>query len=102
MEFKIFDYANKIKRCSIPEDEKLCVIVVAIISGDESVTVFTDADKLYHFESSNTRFTDYRDGAYILRNTEDIINWCNWEPDWGDEDRTYSYLRYDKFSDYAI
>lgn len=102
MEFKIFDYTNKIKWCSIPEDEKPCAIIVAVISGDESVTVFTDADKLYHFESSNTRFADYRNGAYILRDTEDIINWCNWKPDWGNEDAIYSYLRRDNFRNCTI
>ena len=102
MEFRIFDYANKIKWCSIPEDEEPRAILVSIISGDECVTVLTDADELYHFESSNTRFTDYKDGAYILRDMEDIINWSNWELDWGEEDAIYSYLRYDKFSDYVI
>lgn len=72
MEFKIFDYANKIKWCSIPEDEKPCAILISVISGDETVVVFTDADKLYQFESSNTRFTDYNDGAYLLRDAENI------------------------------
>ena len=102
MEFKIFDYANKIKWCNIPEGEKPRAILVSVISGDECVTVFTDANELYHFESSNTRFIDYKDGAYILRDMEDIINWSNWKSDWGDEDATYSYLRYDKFGKYAI
>lgn len=102
MEFKIFDYANKIKWCSIPEGEKPCAILISVISGDETVVVFTDADKLYQFESSNTRFTDYKDGAYILRDMEDIINWSNWEPDWDEEDAIYSYLRRDKFSNCAI
>lgn len=102
MEFKIFDYANKIKWCNIPEGEKPRAILVSIISGDECVTVFTDANKLYHFESSNTRFTDYKDGAYILRDMEDIINWSNWKPDCGEEDATYSYLRCDKFGKCAI
>lgn len=102
MEFKIFDYANKIKWCSIPEDEKPRAILVSVISGDETVVVFTDANKLYEFESSNTRFTDYKDGTYLLRDMEDIINWSNWKPDWGEEDATYSYLRLDKFGDYAI
>ncbi len=102
MEFKIFDYANKIKWCNIPEDEKPRAILVSIISGDECVTVFTDANELYHFESSNTRFTDYKDGAYILRDMKDIINWSNWEPNWGEEDAIYSYLRRDNFRNYAI
>ena len=102
MEFKIYDYANKIRWCSIPEGEKPRAILVSIISGDETVVVFTDADKLYEFESSYTRFTDYKDGAYLLRNAEDIINWFDWEPNWEDEDKTYSYLRYEDFSDCAI
>lgn len=102
MEFKIFDYANKIKWCSIPEDEKPCVILISVISGDETVVVFTDADKLYQFESSNTRFTDYKDGAYLLRDVEDITNWFKWEPGCGEEDAIYSYLRRDKFGKCAI
>ena len=102
MEFKIFDYANKIKWCNIPEGEKPRAILVSVISGDECVTVFTDTNELYHFESSNTRFTDYKDGAYILRDMEDIINWSNWEPGCGEEDAIYSYLRCDKFGDCAI
>lgn len=102
MEFKIYDYANKIRRCSIPEGEKPCAILVSVISGDETVVVFTDADKLYQFESSNTRFTDYKDGAYLLRDAEDITNWFEWEPDYGEEDAIYSYLRRDKFGKCAI
>lgn len=102
MEFKIFDYANKIKWCSIPEGEKPCAILVSIISGDETAIVLTDANKLYQFESSNTRFTDYSDGAYLLRNMEDITNWCKWEPGCGEEDATYSYLRRGSFNDCAI
>ena len=66
------------------------------------MVVFTDANKLYEFESSNTRFTDYKDGAYILRDMEDIINWSNWKPDWGEEDAIYSYLRRNKFEKCAI
>ena len=102
MEFKIFDYANKIKWCSIPEDEKPRAILVSIISGDETAIVLTDANKLYQFESSDTRFTDYSDGAYLLRDAEDITNWFKWEPDCGEEDTTYSYLRRGSFSNYAI
>lgn len=102
MEFKIFDYANKIKWCSIPTDENPCAILVSILSGDETVAVLTDTNKLYCFDLSNDRFTDYRDGAYILRDMEDIIKWIKWEPDLGEEDATYSYLRYDNFSDCAI
>ena len=102
MEFKIFDYANKIKWCNIPEGEKPRAILVSIISGDETVVVFTDANKLYEFESSNTRFTDYKDGAYLLRDAEDITNWFKWEPDCGEEDATYSYLRRDNFRNCAI
>lgn len=102
MEFKIYDYANKIRWCSIPEGEKPCAIVVSVISGDETVVVFTDADKLYQFESSNTRFTDYKDGAYLLRDAEDITNWFKWEPGYGEEDAIYSYLRRDKFGKCAI
>ena len=102
MEFKIYDYANKIRRCSIPEGEKPRAILVSIISGDETVVVLTDANKLYQFESSNTRFTDYIDGAYLLRDAEDIINWFKWEPDCGEEDATYSYLRRNKFGKRAI
>lgn len=97
MEFKIYNYANKIRWCSIPEDEKPRAILISVISGDETVVVLTDADKLYQFESSNTRFTDYRDGAYLLRDAEDITNWLKWEPDYGEEDAIYSYLRRDKF-----
>lgn len=102
MEFKIYDYANKIRWCSIPEDEKLRAILISVISGDETAVVFTDADKLYQFESSNTRFTDYRDGVYLLREAEDIINWLKWEPGCGEEDAIYSYLRRDKFEKCAI
>ena len=102
MEFKIYDYANKIRCCSIPVGEKPCTLVVSVISGDETVVVFTDADKLYQFESSNTRFTDYKDGAYLLRDAEDITNWFKWEPGCGEEDATYSYLRRDKFGKCAI
>lgn len=102
MEFKIFDYANKIKWCSIPTDENPCAILVSILSGDETVAVLTDTNKLYCFDSSNDRFTDYRDGAYILRDMEDIIKWSNWEPDWGEEDAIYSYLRRNNFRNCAI
>lgn len=92
----------KLGGCSIPEGEKPCAIVVSVISGDETVVVFTDADKLYQFESSNTRFTDYKDGAYLLRDAEDITNWFKWEPGCGEEDAIYSYLRRDKFGKCAI
>lgn len=33
---------------------------------------------------------------------KDIIKWIKWEPGLGEEDATYSYLRYDNFSDCAI
>ena len=45
MEFKIFDYANNIKWCSIPEGEKPCAILVSIISRAETAIVLTDANK---------------------------------------------------------
>lgn len=40
MEFKIYDYANKIRWCSIPEDEKPCAILISVISGDETVVLY--------------------------------------------------------------
>lgn len=91
---KIYDYANRPVKVNLP-DKEIKVIIVQVLTGDETGCVLFEDGSRIQFDASTTRITDYDDGAYAVRK-EYVAAWLNWKPvNNGSFSQTYSYARMD-------
>lgn len=101
MRMKIYDYENRPVEVELP-DKEIKVILVQVLTGDETGYVLFEDGSQLSFDASTTRVTDYDDGLYIVTR-EYLAEWFNWEPTKdGLSTGIYSYDRKDWYWDRLI
>lgn len=101
MRMKIYDYENRPVEVELP-DKEIKVILVQVLTGDETGYVLFEDGSQLSFDASTTRVTDYDDGPYIVTR-EYLAEWFNWEPTKdGLSTGIYSYDRKDWYWDRLI
>lgn len=92
MKFKIYDYDNKSVEVEIP-DKPIHYIMVTILGGDETGTVYFEDGTSQTFNSSEYRIIDIFDGCYVVMRDE-VNKWISINPHVGQYE-TKSYKRYE-------
>lgn len=92
MKFKIYDYDNKATTIETL-DKPIQSILVTILSGDETGTIYFEDGSNQLFDASECRSTDYFDGAYVIAGNE-VDKWNSINPH-VIKNEAKSYKRYD-------
>lgn len=92
MKFKVYDYDNKATEVEIL-DKPIQSILVTILSGDETGTVYFEDGTEQRFDASDCRNTDHFDGAYVV-NGDEVTKWTSINPHVA-KYGTKSYKRYE-------
>lgn len=91
MKFKIYDYKNRVTEVEVP-DKPIQFILVNILSGDETGTVYFEDDTSQAFDASSNRSEDAFDGSYVVKGDE-VNKWATIHLFTAGHD-TKSYKRY--------
>lgn len=97
----VYDYANKPVEVEIPAQtyEDIQCIVVRILSGDETGTIFMKNGDFISFDSSDMRIRGYDDGSYTVMGTKMIKKWIEYEPK--KDGFTISYRRMTNYDEWV-
>ena len=79
MRMKIYDYANRSVEVELP-DKEIQVILVQVLTGDETGYVLFEDGSQLAFDASMARITDYDDGVYLVKK-EHLAEWLGWKPE---------------------
>lgn len=85
----IYNFENRAVICPIPDGKQIQSIEVDVITGDEIVDIFFADGTSLHFDSDDSRITDYYDGGYDVKG-DAIERWASFKPT---KSRTASYRR---------
>lgn len=89
----IYDYDDRPVTIQLP-DKDIELVLVTILSGDETGHVkFTDKSCVY-FDASDARSIDFFDGGYVVTGEDNLAKWFDSVP----EGRMISYERLDMMS----
>lgn len=92
MKFKIYDYNNNAIEIDTG-DESINLIIVTILSGDETGLIVFEDGTTQAFDASECRITSYFDGQYVVPGNQ-VEKWASIKPRVG-EYETKSYKRAD-------
>ena len=92
MTFKIYDYRNSAIEIDTG-DESINLIIVTILSGDETGLIVFEDGTTQAFDASECRITSYFDDQYVVPGNQ-VEKWASIKPHVG-EHETKSYKRAD-------
>ena len=78
MKFKIYDFDNEATIVETP-DKPIDCIMVTILSGDETGTIYFEDGESQSFDASDCRTEDFFDEAYVVMGNE-VDKWASIVP----------------------